>query len=56
MEAARFDLTDLEDFPDLVFDGVGAFRPLLKAVEVRKELAVHVLDQVVARECLVVIE
>ena len=49
-----FDLA--EDFADLVFDGIRPGGLSLEAVQVREELAVDALDQVVAGEGAVVVE
>jgi hypothetical protein len=45
-----------EDFADLVFDGVRAGGALAEALEVGEELAVHILDQVVAGQRVVMVE
>ncbi len=45
-----------EDFADLVFDRGGAGRLLLEGVEIRKELRVHEVAQVVAGEGGIVVE
>ena len=46
----------IEDFADLVLDGVGTFCLLLESSQIRKELQVDVFFQVVASECLIVVE
>ena len=45
-----------ENFANLVFDGVGAGRLLLEAVQVRKELPVHEVAEIVAGQGLVMVE
>jgi len=45
-----------EDFADLVFDGVRAIRFLFEAMQVREELAVDKVAQVVTGQGLVVVE
>ncbi|HEY4930912.1 MAG TPA: hypothetical protein VII23_05010 [Terriglobales bacterium] len=49
-----FDLA--EDFADFVLDGVGAGGLLLEAVQVRKELLVDEVAEIVADQALVVVE
>ncbi len=45
-----------EDFADLVFDGVRAAGPLPEPLQIRKKLPVHVVDQVVAGQRVVMVE
>ena len=45
-----------KDFANLVFDGVWPGRPLLETVQVGKELAVDKIAEIVAGQCLVVVE
>jgi hypothetical protein len=45
-----------EDLANLVFDGVCARSAFLEAMQIWKQLEVDVLDQVIARECAVMIE
>jgi hypothetical protein len=54
--AADLVLNLAEDFADLVFDRVGASGALLEAVEIREELSVDEVAQVVAGERDVVVE
>jgi len=50
-------LQDLaENFPNLALDRVRPSRALLETVQVREELAVHELEEIVARPGLVVVE
>ena len=45
-----------EDFADLVFDGVRPGGPLPEPLQVEKELPVHIVDQVVAGQRVVMVE
>jgi hypothetical protein len=45
-----------EDFADLVFDGVRSAGALFETVEVRKELLVDVVPEVITRESLVMVD
>jgi len=49
-----FDLP--EDFPDFIFDRVGAGRALLEAFEIRKQLVIDVGDEIIAGQRSVVVK
>ena len=49
-----FDLA--EDLTDLVFDGVGVISDLFEAPQVREQLAIDVIDQVITGQGIVVVE